>query len=479
MTRVHTPDIAVLAVVLVVVTMAIAPVAVTASPGDSTSGTTIGDQLGDAGGSSDDSTDGGDSSEDSSTSDSEDAGDDGGDTDDGIDGTDDSTADSGGSGDSFDDADGTLETATSDVSNVTDEVALPDDVTGNVTTGATDADTERTPLGGAETTDDAATGATLEAVTFETTDEVTDTVDASTDAFLDETAFVLNAPETAEITSATTRTRFESARIDRVPAAAQSFTAPRSNGLSIGGAAATGSTPMPPAPATGLALGAGALAAAAVTRSGAVAPNLLATLGSSLGTALTAGLAPIAGRAGMLDRLVRMLAPFRYSRYDDSDPLEHDARSDVYDVVNDTPGAYLSEVADEADLPLSTARHHIRVLEREEIVSGAKVRGKRRFYPAYTQGIELAAALSDEATAAVIGAVARFGTASVSDIANELGRDPSTVSHHLKRLAEDDIVVRERDGRAVMNRLSAEARTALDPGHDSAATEAGEAMASD
>jgi predicted transcriptional regulator len=217
------------------------------------------------------------------------------------------------------------------------------------------------------------------------------------------------------------------------------------------------------------------VAAAAVGRVGAVAPVSLANLGS----ALTAGLAPVAGRVSVFDRLFRMLAPFRYSRYDDSDPLEHDARADVYDVVNDAPGAYLSEVADEAGLPLSTARHHIRVLEREDLVSGAKVRGKRRFYPAYTQGIELAAALNDEATAVVIDAISRLGASSVSDLADELGRDPSTVSHHLKRLAEDDIIVRERDGRAVMNKLSAEARTALEPGHDSPTVEAGEALASD
>lgn len=237
-------------------------------------------------------------------------------------------------------------------------------------------------------------------------------------------------------------------------------------------------TPLGSSPGSGFAVGIGGVAALAAVRQG-----LFSATGTGIAanaSALAATVTPaLAGRSSALDRLVRMLTAFRYSRYDDSDPLEHDARADVYEVVNEAPGAYLSEVAEEADLPLSTARHHIRVLEREDLVSGAKVRGKRRFYPAYTQGIELAAALNDEATAAVIDAVARFGAASVSDLATELGRDPSTVSHHLKRLAEDDIIVRERDGRAVMNKLSSEARTALDPGTESPATEAGEAMASD
>jgi DNA-binding transcriptional ArsR family regulator len=165
----------------------------------------------------------------------------------------------------------------------------------------------------------------------------------------------------------------------------------------------------------------------------------------------------------LLDRVPPFLVPLRYSRYDDSDPLEHDARERVYDIVNETPGSYLSEVSEEADLPLSTTRHHIKVLQREDLVTGAKLHGKRRFYPAYAEGIELAAALNDESTATIIRAIARVGAASVSDLADELGRDPSTVSHHLQRLEEDGIVTRERDGRTVVNRLTAEARTALEP----------------
>jgi hypothetical protein len=53
-----------------------------------------------------------------------------------------------------------------------------------------------------------------------------------------------------------------------------------------------------------------------------------------------ASLAPaVVGRSSLLDRLVRSLAVFRYSRYDDSDPLEHRARAYVFEVVEGRPGA--------------------------------------------------------------------------------------------------------------------------------------------
>jgi predicted transcriptional regulator len=511
MTRVHTPNIAVLAVVLAVLTMAITPMAVAATPGETTTGTTIGDQLGGAGDSSDDSTDDdggstdstttddGSSTDDSSTSDS--TGDSDGSTDDSTgDSSDDSTttddsaddgstdetgSDDGSTDDGDDDAtDDDLDLPETNVTNTTESL-LSDDFTEQLSTtdvpGTLTDTTAGTDSRSGDRSDGNASGLqTLDASVFgsTTTTGVTRTLDTSTQTLLSETQFVLSAVEAPSVVDTTGSTGADvgADRLEPVPEATQSY-----DGVDRGplGGSDAGSSPLPPGPTAGLALGAGALAAAGVGRNAAVAPTLLTNLGSSLGSALTASLAPIAGRASVLDRLIRMLAPFRYSRYDDSDPLEHDARADVYEVVNEAPGAYLSEVAEEADLPLSTARHHIRVLEREDLVSGAKVRGKRRFYPAYTQGIELAAALNDEATAAVIDAVARFGAASVSDLATELGRDPSTVSHHLKRLAEDDIIVRERDGRAVMNKLSSEARTALDPGAESPATEAGEAMASD
>lgn len=199
-------------------------------------------------------------------------------------------------------------------------------------------------------------------------------------------------------------------------------------------------------------------------RSGVTSGGMANVVGNvaTLLVALTPGLAHSGGQTTPFRRFVRMVSPLRYSRHDDSDPLDHETRIRVFETIEASPGAYLSEVAHRADLPISTTRHHVRVLEREDILGAAKVRGKRRFYPANTTGIELAAALNDDATAALLDVVARLGAASVSTLADELGRDPSTVSHHLQRLEQDDIIVRERDGRTVMNRLGPEARSALE-----------------
>jgi len=236
--------------------------------------------------------------------------------------------------------------------------------------------------------------------------------------------------------------------VPRVAFASTTVTVVRESGVPDSWPGLTGSEGTPDAPTDGLAIGAGIVLFAGIVRQ---LPGLVATQPVTIGV------------QHALDRGSRFVTLFRYSRYDDSDPLEHGTRETVYETIENEPGAYLSEVGEHAGVPLSTARHHVRVLERERLVASAKVRGKRRFYPSDTDGIETAAAMEDGPTAAVLDALARLGPCSVATLADELGRDPSTVTHHLQQLEDEGLVERERDGRAVVNRLAPPARRLLEP----------------
>lgn len=147
-------------------------------------------------------------------------------------------------------------------------------------------------------------------------------------------------------------------------------------------------------------------------------------------------------------------AVLRYSRYDDSDPLEHEHRRTIYEHILEHPGIYLSELERGNGISLSVIRHHLRVLRAENLIRTKKIRGKRRFYPIGAEDRDLTAALSDPATRRIIEALGDAGSARNDELAERLDRDPSTVSHHLVSLAELDLVMRERDGRVVVNRLS-------------------------
>ncbi len=213
-------------------------------------------------------------------------------------------------------------------------------------------------------------------------------------------------------------------------------------------------------PETGVAVGATAVAIRTLIRQGSIVPG---TVSSTISVSNT-GLLPTIRTSldtHVTDPLSRTLALFRYSRHDDSDPLDHDGRARVFKTIEETPGVYLSAVSQQTDLSLSTIRHHLRVLEREDLVMSAKVHGKRRFYPTNSEQLELTAVLDDEATANVIEALCRLGPTSVSNLADDLDRDPSTVTHHLQRLNDDGIVHRERDGRTVINYVSPRVRALL------------------
>ena len=440
--------VAVMLAVLVICSFAGAPTIAAAGSDDS-----LGDDVSSVG--SGDSTGDSDSSDDSTDDGSDDS------TNDSTDSTDDSTD----KGDSSDEDTSSNEGDSTDEDDSSDEGDSTDD--GNSSDDGDDTEEVLT-----EVVDETANVAAYR--TFEIAESVTKTTD------IDGRDISYDGGETGSSTESSTASEeqfspreFRAASSDRTTDArsnrrAVAAVAPGSTGEVTLSTGTGGGQPVPTGESGGAALGLGAVAAAAVVRS---APLFAGSTSSSTGTAVSGYL------SSLLDKVKPFVFPLRYSRYDDSDPLEHDAREQVYEIVNETPGSYLSEVSERAGLPLSTTRHHMKVLEREDLVSGAKLRGKRRFYPAYAKGIELAAALNDDSTASIIDALARLGAASVSDLAGELDRDPSTISHHLQRLEEDDIIAREREGRAVMNKLSAEARTALEPESAPRPGEAGEAVA--
>ncbi|WP_415380437.1 helix-turn-helix domain-containing protein [Halosimplex sp. TS25] len=221
-------------------------------------------------------------------------------------------------------------------------------------------------------------------------------------------------------------------------------------------------------PASGGAAAGGALVVVGVTAAAAskhVAANTAAAQGSELtwlarATRLKAHGAVDALR-GQLARLPRVIVPPGYSRHDDSDPLEHETRRDLFETVERSPGVNLSTLAEGCDASLSTVRHHLRILEEERLLVSERIRGQRRYFPGNESDPALLAALDDTATEPILRTLARSGPASVSDLADALGRDPSTISHHVSRLEDDGLVERERDGRSVQNSLAPAAERVL------------------
>jgi DNA-binding transcriptional ArsR family regulator len=170
--------------------------------------------------------------------------------------------------------------------------------------------------------------------------------------------------------------------------------------------------------------------------------------GSDVGPLGPTGLAALAG----------------YSRHDDSDPLDNDVRARIHDAVVAAPGIYPAALVDRLDVPRSTVRYHLRVLAEEDLVSERDVDGQRRYVSPEASAAERALAVVDEGTtpARIVDYLGDAGPATVGDLADHLDCSPGTVSYHLDRLEADGVVDRERDGRAVRNRLSPTVRPLIE-----------------
>lgn len=148
---------------------------------------------------------------------------------------------------------------------------------------------------------------------------------------------------------------------------------------------------------------------------------------------------------------------------DDDPGFENERREAIYREVAESPGRYIAALATSTGIPESTVRYHVRVLEDEGLVRSALIRGKRHCYlPGTDRWVAtLEAALDDDSTAPFIGAIARLEPATVTTLAEAVDVAPSTASHHLERLANEDLVERERTGQSVVTRLDADVRTYL------------------
>lgn len=147
-----------------------------------------------------------------------------------------------------------------------------------------------------------------------------------------------------------------------------------------------------------------------------------------------------------------------YTRWDNSDPLAHETRATIHEFIEQSPGAYLSEITAAVDVTLTTTRHHLDILEDEGHVTRANIRGKRRYYPGYENDVDLIAALDDAGTASVLVTRGELEEASGRQLADELDRDASTISYHLARLEQAGLIERERVGRRIVNRTDPDAQ---------------------
>lgn len=142
--------------------------------------------------------------------------------------------------------------------------------------------------------------------------------------------------------------------------------------------------------------------------------------------------------------LASLAAVGLYHKLSKDRALDHPARQRILALLEDDPGLTASQLADELDVCYRTARHHLEVLARFDLVAEAEHRGKRLWArPSDADGL---APDVPEPQRRVLDLLADEPGLHLSEIARRLDLAKATVKHHLDRLTEEGRIEEENVG---------------------------------
>lgn len=131
------------------------------------------------------------------------------------------------------------------------------------------------------------------------------------------------------------------------------------------------------------------------------------------------------------------------------DPLDVDARRRLYAFLKRTPGAHFSEVQRRLEMATGTLQYHLHYLEKRGLIDARREGRYTRYYP--TSDVDrrdkpVLGLLRQETPRAILLDLVEHGPSRLTDLSERLGVVPSTLSFHLKKLQEAEVVERPSRG---------------------------------
>ena len=133
-----------------------------------------------------------------------------------------------------------------------------------------------------------------------------------------------------------------------------------------------------------------------------------------------------------------------------------EVRRKIYRYILNNPGLHLRELVRRLHIPKTTLYYHLRYLEKQEMLLGKKEGRYARYYVTQTVGNRhkhILGIIRERFPRRIILFLFLYPEHSCLDISKDLEKSPSTISHHLKRLLENDIVERDRIGHHYVYRI--------------------------
>ncbi|MBC7129338.1 MAG: winged helix-turn-helix transcriptional regulator [Thermoplasmatales archaeon] len=125
------------------------------------------------------------------------------------------------------------------------------------------------------------------------------------------------------------------------------------------------------------------------------------------------------------------------------DHLALETRKKIYELIASSPGLHKREISRKLNLSLSTVDYHLHYMERKNLVVAKEDRRYRRYFvteKTSPQDSRIISLLRQETPRKILIFLLENPNAIHRDICESTGKAPSTVSFHIKKLVEADIL---------------------------------------
>jgi predicted transcriptional regulator len=136
--------------------------------------------------------------------------------------------------------------------------------------------------------------------------------------------------------------------------------------------------------------------------------------------------------------------------------ISNTTRSRIYDFILKYPGSYLNEISRKLDIPKSTVNYHLNYLKKKGLIISEPNGKRKRFYDSYEiSKVEkrFLNLLLENVPCKIIMYLFSHPDSSQVEISKYLDKHPTTISFHIEKLNNADIIEITPNGNKMQHKL--------------------------
>jgi len=148
-----------------------------------------------------------------------------------------------------------------------------------------------------------------------------------------------------------------------------------------------------------------------------------------------------------------------------ADALDLESRRKIYDLVSQFAGSHLREIQRTSGMSFGMVSYHLSYLQRYRLIREERDGNYKRYFPITTSVLDekLLSLLRQRSVRNILLFIVAHEGCSHQDIVSSVHLSPATITWHLKKLIDNNIIRSERQGRynAYFLRIPSESITNL------------------